>query len=74
MIDKEYWAKWWINLQHDIGDVLQNNLLNFSTLVLMIKIYFETFHPEYVKVVGGFVDGFLLVSGKGAIDKVLNKI
>lgn len=63
-IDKNIWISFWIKLQEDIADTLQNNILNFSTLVAIISLYVKIFFPEHSTDVDNFMMSYLLVSGK----------
>ena len=60
MQSKEIWYSFLYNLQLDLAECLRDNILNFSTLLLIIKLYVELMHPQYAKIINGAVDGYLL--------------
>ncbi len=60
MFDKNIWTEFWHTLQIDAADCLQKNILNFSTLLMVVKVYIEVCWPEHAKLINGAVDGYLL--------------
>ena len=67
MFNKKIWSEFWDQFQLDVADVLQNNILNFSTLVALVNIWVEIYHPNYSKMVNTFSTSYLLVIGKQQI-------
>lgn len=64
MFNKELWHAFWQTLQSDIADTLQNNILNFSTLVAAISLYIKICNPQYSQIADNFMTSYLLVAGK----------
>lgn len=62
MFNKEIWKNFWLKFQFDIADTLQNNILNFSSLIALISLYIKTFHPTYSAVADNFMMSYLAVA------------
>lgn len=59
-MNKDIWAMFWNQLQEDIADVLQNNILNFSTLIGAMMLYTKLCKPHYYDIVADFANSYLI--------------
>lgn len=59
-MNKELWLLFWEQLQEDIADVLQHNILNFSTLIGAIMLYTKICKPQYYEIVADFANSYLI--------------
>lgn len=59
-MNKDIWAVFWNQLQEDVADVLQNNILNFSTLIGAMMLYTKICKPQYYDIVADFANSYLI--------------
>ncbi len=59
IFNKDIWLDFWIKLQQDIADCLQDNILNFSSLVGLCMIFVHVNLPEYSKEIDAFATSYL---------------
>lgn len=59
-MNKDIWVSFWNQLQEDVADVLQNNILNFSTLIGAMMLYTKICKPQYYDIVADFANSYLI--------------
>ncbi|HRG62205.1 MAG TPA: hypothetical protein PLP75_04190 [Burkholderiales bacterium] len=64
MFNQQTWSDFWDKLQQDTADTLQNNILNFSTLVAGVSAYIKVFHPQYSEMANDMMLTYLTVLPK----------
>lgn len=64
MFNQRTWSEFWEKLQQDTADTLQNNILNFSTLVAGVSAYIKVFHPQYSEMANDLMLTYLTVLPK----------
>ena len=58
------WKQFFKTQEQDIMLVLENNILNFATLLGILSIWVKVRYPEYYDSMNNFITGYLLVAPK----------
>lgn len=64
MFNRQIWRDFWETLQKDTADTLQNNILNFSTLIAGVSAYIKVFHPQYSEMANDLMITYLTILPK----------